>query len=235
MKTRNESSIRSRTWFRSLCAQIWDPGQFITTRMRMRVVLIILMIGIMGSLNSRWDQELTHICAYSNESVVKFREKFLTDRAAFRSMTHPGIQMDWPVDLCEFWISSLYGMRRNKMHNGIDMAALKGTEVKAAADGVVKSVVKQAPGYGNMIDIDHKKSGLMTRYAHLDRIDVSEGKQVKKGQIIGRVGATGNVRGADPSHLHFEIFKDGQRVDPLKYLYSAEINYKNLKKNSIWS
>ncbi len=180
-------------------------------------------------------QSLSHICAYSNESVVKFRDKMVTD-VSVRLLDHPGVHFDWPIDLCEFWISSLYGIRRKKMHNGVDMAALKGTLVKAAADGVVSVVNADAPGYGNMIEIEHRGGQITTRYAHLDKMLVSVGKEVKKGQIIGKVGATGNVRGADPSHLHFEILqKNGERIDPLKYLYSAEINYKNLKKKNILS
>ncbi len=181
---------------------------------------------------------LSHACAYSNESVAKFRDQMLADTSTFHSVRHPGLQIDWPVDLCEFWISSLYGMRKHpagfkKMHNGIDMAALRGTEVKSVADGVVRSVESDVLGYGNLIEIDHKRGNLLTRYAHLDRMLVSNGQKVKKGQVIGKVGATGNVRGADPSHLHFEMVVDGVRVDPLKYLYSAEINYKNLKNSSI--
>lgn len=177
------------------------------------------------------DHQLSHICAYSNESVVKFRDKTVTD-SSVRSLTHPGVHFDWPIDLCEFWISSLYGMRRKKMHNGVDMAAITGTLVKAAADGVVKVVQAGAPGYGNLVEIEHRDGDIVTRYAHLDKMLVSTGQKVKKGQIIGKVGATGNVRGADPSHLHFEILLHGERIDPLKYLYSAEINYKNLRKKN---
>ena len=173
---------------------------------------------------------LNHICAYSNGSVAKFR-KLTLNNSLTHSLIHPGIAFDWPIDLCEFWISSLYGMRQGHMHNGVDMAALTGTVVMSASNGIVKSVNKSSGGYGNMIEIEHNCGRIVTRYAHLDKILVYVGQKVKQGQIIGKVGATGNVRGSvDPSHLHFEIFMDGLRVDPLKYLFSAEIGYKNLQK-----
>lgn len=192
----------------------------------------MLLIALYSSMLFSIDTErLRHICAYSNESVVRFRKPILQKHAFDR---HPGVMMDWPVDLCEFWISSLFGNRVNaagvkKMHYGVDMAANKGTKVKAAADGIIKSVQMALPGYGNLIEIEHV-NGLITRYAHLDTIGVKSGKKIQKGQIIGTVGFTGSVRGADPSHLHFEIVKDGKKVNPLKYLYWSERGYKKLKK-----
>lgn len=184
-------------------------------------------------------KELSHICAYSNQSVVKFRDAILKQQA-IKSLDHPGVMLDWPIDLCEFWISSLYGPRKDpvtgkkKMHNGVDMAAVKGTTIKAAGSGTVKSIVKNAPGYGNMVEIEHSEGDLITRYAHLDTINVKAGMPIKKGRKIGTVGATGNVRGkADASHLHLEILYDGKRVNPLHYLYWAETGYKKIK-NSVY-
>lgn len=199
--------------------------------MKKKKWLFILVVCQFSKLLSFGEHRLAHICAYSNESVVKFRKKTLTN-SALQSLAHPGITFDWPIDLCEFWISSLYGMRNKKMHSGVDMAALKGTLVKAAENGVILLANLAMPGYGNMVEVKHSGK-ITTRYAHLDKILVSVGQKVKKGQPIGTVGATGNVRGADPSHLHFEILKKGVQVDPLKYLYSAEINYKNLKNKNI--
>lgn len=194
---------------------------------------VFLVVGLVMGFNLVADHQLSHICAYSNQSVVRFRGKTLQSKKV-AEIKHPGIHFDWPVDLCQFWISSLYGMRQDpngnkRMHNGIDLAAVSGTNVKSASDGTVVSVNTLMPGYGNMVEIKHKGK-LVTRYAHLKDIHTKVGAKVKKGDKIGTVGATGNVRGNDPSHLHFELLKDEQRVDPLKYLYSAEINYKNLKK-----
>ncbi len=131
----------------------------------------------------------------------------------------------WPVEPRDFWVSSLYGPRRNPngriaFHAGVDMAAQRGTIVHAAREGVVTEAC-YAPGYGNYIMITH--AGMFkTRYAHLDKIFVSVGQKVVVGDHIGRVGATGFVRkskrGGSGSHLHFEIYKKGKAVNPLFFL-----------------
>ena len=198
---------------------------------RVAIWLLIMSLYVQSFVYSN---ELTHMCAYSNKSVVRFRDVMLK-KAASKNVSNPGVVLDWPIDLCQFWISSLYGPRKDssgkkKMHNGIDMAAFKGTKVKAAGDGVIKSVEKDVPGYGNLVEIEHATGSFISRYAHLDKIQTKVGEKVQKGDIIGTVGATGNVRGADPSHLHLELVKDGQRVDPLHYLYWAEIGYRKNKK-----
>ena len=116
-------------------------------------------------------------------------------------------------------ISSLYGYRRHpiyktkKFHSGVDYAAPKGTPVFASGSGVLE-LVKYVNGYGNSIKIRHN-SEYQTFYAHMNGFasGMKPGVRVKKGQIIGYVGSTGRSTGP---HLHFEILKKGQRIDPLK-------------------
>lgn len=134
-----------------------------------------------------------------------------------------GIELMWPIDEGKFWLSSYFGPRKKpngqaSFHKGIDMAALKGTRVKAAASGVVEQAYEDK-GYGKTIVIVHD-NGYKTRYAHLDRMIAAQGQRVTRGQLIGEVGATGNVRttGKDPSHLHFEVYVGDERVNPLHYL-----------------
>jgi hypothetical protein len=129
----------------------------------------------------------------------------------------------WPIERQKFWLSSYFGLRklpsgRKQFHNGIDMAALKGTRVKSAASGVVEKAYEDPAGYGKTIIIKHNKI-YKTRYAHLDKMLVAQGQSVKQGQLIGYVGSTGNVRktGRDASHLHFEVYLHEQRVDPLTF------------------
>jgi len=127
----------------------------------------------------------------------------------------------WPVERSKCWISSLFGHRKqtNSFHYGVDMAAFKGTPVKAAQNGIITEA-RLSRGYGNTILINHDKK-YKTRYAHLDKILVTVGQKVNQGDLIGKVGATGNVRasnGGDPSHLHFEIYSFGTRVNPLNLL-----------------
>ncbi|MGZ6250621.1 MAG: M23 family metallopeptidase [Candidatus Chromulinivorax sp.] len=131
----------------------------------------------------------------------------------------------WPLELHHFWLSSLFGARKKAngkpgFHYGIDLAAIKGTPIKAAAAGTVIQA-KYVPGYGNNILIAHNKH-YRTRYAHLQKILVSEGQKVVLGQKIGTVGDSGSVRksGRDASHLHFEIYYNGIHVNPLRYLFN---------------
>ena len=127
----------------------------------------------------------------------------------------------WPIDPSQWWPSSLYGPRKNpsgwRFHHGLDMAAVRGTPVKAAAPGEVAEAGWDAHGRGKMILVAHGNQYL-TRYAHLDKILVCVGQHVERGTVIGRVGATGNVRGFNGSHLHFEVLTAGHTVNPLHVL-----------------
>lgn len=116
-------------------------------------------------------------------------------------------------------LTSPYGMRIHpikkvrKMHTGIDQAAPIGTDIHASAKGVVKSVTGTAndrKGYGLMVTIKHD-NGYETRYAHLSKALVKVGQAVEKGQHIAEMGSSGGSTG---SHLHFEVLKNGKRLDP---------------------
>jgi len=103
-------------------------------------------------------------------------------------------------------------LRIHKPHNGVDMAATRGTAIHAAADGTVKFVGRMA-GYGRLVELDNF-DGYSTRYGHMFRFadDLEKGDAVEAGQIIGYVGSSGVATG---SHLHFEIRKDGTPHNPL--------------------
>lgn len=129
----------------------------------------------------------------------------------------------WPIDRSKFWLSSLFGPRKMKnskprFHPGIDMAAHKGTPVKAAAPGIILESYWNN-GYGNCIIIAHNKK-YKTRYAHLNTRKVKRGQKVKRGELIGTVGDTGLVRksGKDASHLHFEVYAFERHINPLLVL-----------------
>jgi murein DD-endopeptidase MepM/ murein hydrolase activator NlpD len=116
----------------------------------------------------------------------------------------------WPVNAP---ITSPFGWRWGRMHEGVDLGAAYGTPIAAAAAGVVIYAGWES-GYGNLVAIDHG-GGLSTAYGHQSRIAVSVGEHVDQGQIIGYVGSTGHSTGP---HLHFEVRVNGQPVDPLGYL-----------------
>lgn len=123
---------------------------------------------------------------------------------------------DWPYGSGEFawpvygWLTQGYRVG----HSAIDIAAFQGTPVTAADRGVVIRAGWSTVGYGQFVVIDHNID-YITLYAHLSEIYVEEGQIVGKGQLIGRVGSTGNSTGP---HLHFEIRDFGTRVDPLTLL-----------------
>lgn len=116
-------------------------------------------------------------------------------------------------------ITSTYGMRTHpiykvqRMHNGIDIAAPAGTPIYATADGLVSFAAKKG-GYGNLIIIDHT-NGFQTLYGQLSEIKVTQEDQVKRGQLIGLVGSSGI---STAPHLHYELRKNGEPLDPQKLI-----------------
>lgn len=110
-------------------------------------------------------------------------------------------------------LTSRYGMRWGKMHNGIDLASRTGTPIKAADGGVVTSA-GWSGNYGLMVEIDHG-GGWKTRYAHCSKIYVKVGDKVYKDKTISAVGNTGYSTGP---HVHFEVLKHGVPQNPLNYV-----------------
>lgn len=118
----------------------------------------------------------------------------------------------WPVGGDGGYVSSLYGYRSwdNSNHRAIDIAADRGTDIYAAADGVV-TFAGTYSSYGKLVIIDHG-GGYETYYAHQSSIDVEKGDVVQKGDVIGHVGMTGSASG---NHLHFELRYNNDRIDPM--------------------
>jgi murein DD-endopeptidase MepM/ murein hydrolase activator NlpD len=118
----------------------------------------------------------------------------------------------WPV---RGKVISSFGPKAGHLHNdGINIAAPRGTAVAAAASGTVAYVGDALAGYGNLVLIRHD-NGMVTAYAHLDRVAVSKDQKVMQGQAIGTVGSTGTVANAQ---LHFEVRRGIETLDPVKYL-----------------
>lgn len=120
---------------------------------------------------------------------------------------------NWPVSGP---ITSQFGKRKSRNHDGIDIAAKTGVQVKSARSGHVIYAGNRIRGYGNLVIIKHADT-FSTVYAHLSRIHVKKGQFVARGQLIGKVGRTGRASG---SHLHFEVRNDRVPVDPLLYLHT---------------
>ena len=122
----------------------------------------------------------------------------------------------WPA---HGWLSSSVGRRTDPInggadfHQGLDISADSGSPVYATADGTVVVAAREG-AYGNLITIDHGY-GLETRYGHLSKYEVKAGEKIKRGQVVGRVGATGRATGP---HLHYEVRVNGRLLNPLQLL-----------------
>ncbi len=112
-------------------------------------------------------------------------------------------------------ISSRFGSRWGTTHKGLDIAAPKGTQIKAAASGTVVTASYGTSGYGNYIVISHG-NGIETAYGHCSALYVKVGQKVSQGEVIGAVGSTGRSTG---NHLHLEIRVNGIAQNPQNYLY----------------
>jgi murein DD-endopeptidase MepM/ murein hydrolase activator NlpD len=110
-------------------------------------------------------------------------------------------------------ITSGFGMRWGRMHQGLDIDGETGDPIRAAKSGTV-SMAGSAGGYGNMVVVDHG-GGIATLYAHASQIFVTNGQNVAQGQAIAAVGSTGHSTG---SHLHFEVRANGTPQNPLPFL-----------------
>lgn len=174
-----------------------------------------------------------------NEIAEKKKElNKIVNSSSGKNFINPNSGLAWPVPSC-FSISSYYGKRWGRNHNGIDIAGagIYGKPIVAMADGDVYIVYSSCThrskasrcscggGYGNYVAVDHGKitiSGKTSRYkayyAHMDSVAVKNGQHVKQGQVLGYVGTTGRSTGY---HLHFGILVNDSWVNPLNYFKSA--------------
>jgi murein DD-endopeptidase MepM/ murein hydrolase activator NlpD len=138
----------------------------------------------------------------------------LASRLSGASSYHPGppsaAGLIWPVNGP---VTSPFGMRWGRMHEGIDIGVPTGTPIHASAAGKVV-YAGWMEGYGNLVAIDHG-NGLSTAYGHQERVAVSVGQVVAQGQVIGYSDCTGHCFGP---HVHFEVRVNGVPVDPMNYL-----------------
>lgn len=157
------------------------------------------------------------------EGLISMRERQLEmlDTFASNKMLSKTIRpAGLPVQ--KGWLSSHFGYRadpftgRKTFHHGVDIAGKKGTNVVAVASGIV-TFSGEKSGYGNLVEIDHGV-GYITRYGHNHKILVKTGQLIKQNQTIAKMGSTGRSTGP---HVHFEVIKNGRKVNPRKYLYTS--------------
>ncbi len=146
----------------------------------------------------------------------KRKLEILEEAIKGKDLTAKSAPAGWPVR--SGYITSNYGMRvhpirrRVHFHTGVDFAAPYGAPVQAVADGVV-TFSGWRGGYGKLVEIRHA-NGYSTRYGHNSNIDVAEGQQVRRGQTIAEVGATGTATGP---HVHFEVLVNGEHTNPMAF------------------
>jgi murein DD-endopeptidase MepM/ murein hydrolase activator NlpD len=144
--------------------------------------------------------------------MSKNKAKFLSSMPAIQPMSNKDLRR----------LSSFFGYRMDpfykvmKHHEGVDFSAPVGTDIYATGDGVVVDINLSKRGYGNNVKIDHG-FGYHTFYAHCSKILVKRGQQIKRGQIIAKVGNTGK---STAPHLHYEVHKNNRPIDPINYFFS---------------
>ena len=178
--------------------------------------------------DSEFDEQASSIRAHLSALTdrVKASNGFFKERVHLKKTEVP-MMVNLPsiapvADIAAENLVSGHGIRINPFHkgnyhhDGIDIALSKGNGVLATGNGRVSyfSNSNLEAGFGNYIEIDHG-NGLMTRYAHLEKISVTWGQKIKQGQVIGLSGTSG---GSVAPHLHYEVIKNGKSLDPLSYL-----------------
>jgi murein DD-endopeptidase MepM/ murein hydrolase activator NlpD len=153
-------------------------------------------------------EEIDALQAVSAQIAARIRAAQARSSGTTSSVSSSG--MIWPVSGP---VTSSFGWRWGRMHEGIDIGVAYGTAIHAAAAGTVIYCGWES-GYGNFVVLDHG-GGVATAYGHQSAIAVTCGQQVSQGEVIGYVGSTGHSTGP---HLHFEVRVNGDPVDPMGYL-----------------
>jgi murein DD-endopeptidase MepM/ murein hydrolase activator NlpD len=146
------------------------------------------------------------------EHLVRSKEEMLKSIPAIQPVSDKNL--DHIASGFGYRIDPIY--KTVKMHTGLDFAAPIGTPIYATGNGVVSGAGYDAGGYGNNVVIDHGY-GYQTLYGHMAKIKVRVGQKVKRGEVIGWIGSTGKSTGP---HCHYEVIKNGEKVDPIHFFFS---------------
>ncbi|OFZ31975.1 MAG: hypothetical protein A2622_12115 [Bdellovibrionales bacterium RIFCSPHIGHO2_01_FULL_40_29] len=195
---------------------------------RLYLATVVFTTGCVSSnietqqISSSGNQDQSEIRVDKDQNSIKITSDGQSDlsKTSTKKQVRRRFQFDWPVWEARMTRGFLPRgtKRRRRPHKGIDLAAPRGTAVMSAHDGQVIYAGKGFKGYGKMVMVESPE-GWATLYAHLDKIIVPEGFQIKQGEVIGALGNTGRSSGP---HLHFEIRKLDGPVDPLPLLPAGE-------------
>ncbi len=172
-----------------------------------------LVNSIIGSLNSLGHYIVAQKKSYGEiDNLLKNKEQLLASTPAIQPVSNKDLNR----------IASGFGYRIDpiyktvKLHAGLDFAAPLGTPIYATANGTITVAGNTGNGYGNHVVINHGY-GYETLYGHMSRIKVRAGQPIKRGEVIGWVGSTGKSTGP---HCHYEVHKNGQKIDPVYFFYN---------------
>ena len=172
-----------------------------------------LVNSIINSLNNLGHYITAQKKSYNEiDNLLKNKEQLL--------VSTPAIQPVSNKDLTR--VASGFGYRIDpiyktvKLHAGLDFAAPQGTPIYATANGTVTVAGNTGNGYGNHVVINHGY-GYETLYGHMVKVKARVGQQIKRGEVIGYVGSTGKSTGP---HCHYEVHKNGQKIDPVYFFYN---------------
>jgi len=205
-----EQLLRLRVDLPPVDEDVLEAGIGSLEPLQSEIIADVRVEDLLGSLD-----HLERRLIVTRQSFGEIQDKILDDEERLHHI--PSV-----IPIHEGRLTDDFGYRRDPFtkrmafHHGADFSAPRGTPVHTTADGVVKRVYK-APGYGNMVEIDHGM-GYTTVYGHLKKATVRRGEQVKRGQQVAEVGNTG--RSTAP-HLHYEVRIEGTAVDPLDYFYEG--------------
>lgn len=172
-----------------------------------------LVSSIISSLNNLGSRMNVQKISYSElDELLKNKEKLLAHTPAIQPVSNKDLNR----------VASGFGHRVDpvyktiKFHAGLDFAAPQGTPIYATADGTATTAGNSGNGYGNHVIINHGY-GYETLYGHMVRVKARPGQRIVRGEVIGWVGSTGKSTGP---HCHYEVHKNGQKMDPVYFFYN---------------
>jgi murein DD-endopeptidase MepM/ murein hydrolase activator NlpD len=172
-----------------------------------------LLVSIINTLNNLSSRIKVEKASYNEiDKLVNNKELLLSHTPAIQPVSNKDLSR----------LASGFGRRIDpiyktvKMHAGLDFAAPQGTPIYATADGTVTTAGNTNNGYGNHVVINHGY-GYETLFGHMVRVKARVGQSVKRGEVIGWVGSTGKSTGP---HCHYEVHKNGQKVNPVYFFYN---------------
>ena len=172
--------------------------------------LVSSIFATLDNLSSRMGVQKTSYVEL--DGLLKNKEQLLSHTPAIQPVSNKDLNR----------VASGFGYRVDpvyktiKFHAGLDFAAPQGTPIYATADGTVTTAGNTGNGYGNHVVINHGY-GYETLFGHMVRVKVRAGEKVRRGEVIGWVGSTGKSTGP---HCHYEVHKNGQKMDPVYFFYN---------------